>query len=223
MDGNRRFAKDLDLNNELGHEKGAQHLEEVLEWCWDLDIKIITVYALSTENFKRKKDEVKGLMDLFDKMFQKVCKHDAIHKYGVKVNAIGNINLLPKYVQKSINKACEITQKYNNYVLNIAIGYGGRAEIINAVKKIALDVKNNKIDKDKIDEKIISKYLYTSGLPDPDLIIRTSGEERLSGFLLWQSAYSELYFCDTYWPSFKKIDFLKAIKMYQKRKRRYGL
>lgn len=223
MDGNRRFAKEFGIGNDTGHSEGARRLEDVLQWCWDVDIHIVTVYAFSTENFKRGEEEVKELMDLFEKMFNKVAEHKSIHKYQVKINAIGNLSVFPERVQRSIEKATQSTKNYNNYILNVAIAYGGREEIANAVKKIAIDYKKNKIDQNDINEELISKYLYTSGLPDPDLIIRTSGEERLSGFLLWQSAYSELYFCDTFWPAFKKIDFLRAIKMYQQRKRRYGL
>lgn len=222
MDGNRRFANEFGINTASGHSKGARRLEDVLGWCWDIDIQIVTVYAFSTENIRRSEEEVNELMNLFEKMFNKVAEHKSVHKRQVKINAIGDLSILPTRVQESIERAQQNTKNYNNFILNIAIGYGGREEIVNAVKKIARDYKENKISENSINEGLISKYLYTSGLPDPDLIIRTSGEERLSGFLLWQSAYSELYFCDTFWPTFKKIDFLRAIKMYQQRKRRYG-
>jgi len=222
MDGNRRFAKQLGLEEGSGHIKGREKLEEMLDWCLSLDIKILTVYAFSTENFKRDTEEVQKLMDLFKKNFRKAAEDERVHENKIKINAIGNIEKLPKDVKESIHYAEKKTEDYDNYFFNIAVGYGGREEIVHAIQKVAKDVKEGKLDIDEIDEKVFADRLYTSDFPDPDLILRTSGEERISNFLLWQSAYSELYFTDVYWPGFRKIDFLRAIRSYQNRHRRIG-
>lgn len=222
MDGNRRFAVDLGLDPMKGHQYGRDKLEEMMDWCLELKIKILTVYAFSTENLKRKSKEVGTLMDLFLKNFQQVADDKRVHKHGIRVRVIGQIDLLPEDVQEAIRIAEKKTEDYSNYNFNLAVAYGGREEIIKAVKEIADDAVNKKINIDDINEELVGKYLYTSEIPDPDLILRTSGEERISNFLLWQLAYSELYFTDVYWPGFQKIDFLKAIRSYQLRQRRYG-
>ncbi len=222
MDGNRRFAREMMLEKMEGHIKGREKLEEVLNWCLELGIKILTVYAFSTENFKRDEKEVRYLLKLFAESFRKAADDERIHKHRVRIRAIGRLELLPEEVREAIKYAEEKTKDYDNYFLNIAIAYGGRAEIVDAVKKIAKKVKEGEIGIEDIDEETISRHLYTYDLPDPDLILRTSGEERISNFLLWQSAYSELYFADVYWPSLRKVDFLRAIKSYQMRKRRFG-
>ena len=223
MDGNRRFCENVNYFGLNGHEIGARTLENVLEWCWDIGIKIVTVYGFSTENFRRKKEEVDKLMKLFEKKFIEYANHPKVHERQVRLRVLGKIDLFPENVRKAIIFAEERTKNYDRFLFNVALGYGGRQEMIKAIKSIASDYKAGKIKIDDIDEKLVSSYLYTSGLPDPDLIIRTSGEERLSGFLLWQSAYSELYFCETYWPAFRKIDLLRAIRTYQQRQRRFGL
>ncbi|MDH7506767.1 MAG: polyprenyl diphosphate synthase [Candidatus Thermoplasmatota archaeon] len=222
MDGNRRFAKELGLPPDTGHLFGRDKLEEVLEWCFDLGIKNLTVYAFSTENFNRYDNEVKNLMNLCRKELEKASKDSRIHKNQVKIRVIGRLDLLPDDISKAALNVMNKTKNYDKYSLNIAIAYGGREEIIQAIKKIASDVKENKLKIEDIKESIVSKYLYTNGLPDPDLVLRTSGEERISNFLLWQLAYSELYFSDVYWPAFQKRDFLKAIRTCQQRKRRFG-
>jgi len=222
MDGNRRFAKELGLPPNAGHIFGRDKLEEVLEWCFELGIKNLTVYAFSTENFDRDNNEVKALMNLCKNELKKAAKDSRIHKNQVRIRVIGRLDLLPEEISKAAQDIMEKTKNYNNYSLNIAIAYGGREEILQAIKKIASDVKENKLKIDDIKESIVSKYLYTNGLPDPDIILRTSGEERISNFLLWQLAYSELYFSDVYWPAFQKRDFLRAIKTCQERKRRFG-
>ncbi|MGQ9719896.1 MAG: polyprenyl diphosphate synthase [Candidatus Jordarchaeum sp.] len=222
LDGNRRFARQLGLKAWIGHKYGAEKVEDVLEWCWQAGVKIVTLYVFSIENFTRSSKEVKEIMKLAEEGFDRILKEARIHKYKVRVKAIGRINLLPKTVQEAIKKAEVVTKNYNKYLLNIAIGYSGRAEIVDAIKAIARDVKSGKINDKEIDEALIERYLYTSGVPDPDLIIRTSGEERLSGFLLWQSAYSELYFCDVFWPAIRKIDFWRALRTFQMRERRFG-
>ena len=223
MDGNRRYSK-IQGNMDVikGHEKGVDTLEKVLDWTIDLGIKIITVYAFSTENFNRPKHEVDGLMDLFVKNFKRLTTNEKIHKNHVKVQVVGRTDLLPDDVKDAIKEAEESTKDYKDRLFNLAIGYDGRLEIVDAVKKVYKEIEEGKLSIDDVNEEIIGKNLYTGGLDDPNLIIRTSGEERLSGFLLWQSSYSELYFCDSLWPEFRKTDFLRAIRDYQARDRRFG-
>ncbi len=222
MDGNRRFAEGLGLSSTAGHRFGTHKLEEVLDWCFELKIKNLTVYAFSTENFKRNNQEVKLLMDLCKKELDQAANDSRLHKNRVKVRVIGNLDYLPDQIKNSAHNVMNKTKDYNNYSFNIALAYGGREEILQAIQKIAEDVKKGKISVSDIKEEIVSKYLYTNGIPDPDIILRTSGEERISNFLLWQLAYSELYFSDVFWPAFQKRDFLKAIRTYQRRNRRYG-
>ena len=222
MDGNRRFAKELFLPAREGHKEGRSKLEEVMEWGREIGVRVLTVYAFSTENFKRDVSEVDDLMDMFAENFRKAADDERTHRYKIKIKAIGNIGLLPTNVKEAINYAEEKTAGYENFVYNIAVAYGGREEIVDAIKKIASDVKEGRIDVDDINEKKVSEYMYTAEVPDPDLILRTSGEERVSNFLLWQLAYSELYFADVYWPGFRKIDFLRAVRDYQRRQRRFG-
>lgn len=222
MDGNRRFARQLGLEEESGHMKGREKLEEMLDWCTKLGVEILTVYAFSTENFKRDSKEVRNLMKMFKKNFRKAAEDERVHDKEIKIQAIGNIEELPPDVKESISYAEEKTKDYDNYFFNIAVGYGGRQEIVQAIQKVAEEVKRGELDVEDINEKVFANRLYTSDFPDPDLILRTSGEERISNFLLWQSAYSELYFTDVYWPGFRKIDFLRAVRSYQNRKRRKG-
>lgn len=222
MDGNRRFAKEKGLQPLEGHHFGKQKIEEVLNWCFELGIKNLTVYAFSTENFNRTNDEVKTLMNLCKKELDKASKDSRIHKNQVKIRVLGKIESLPGDIAESAKTVMNKTEHYDKYSFNIALAYGGREELIQAIQKIADDVKNDKLEINEIKESVVSKYLYTKGLPDPDLILRTSGEERISNFLLWQIAYSELYFSDVYWPAFQKRDFLKAIRNVQQRQRRYG-
>ncbi|MFQ5909641.1 MAG: polyprenyl diphosphate synthase [Thermoplasmata archaeon] len=222
MDGNRRFARDLGMNPDQGHEKGRDKLEEVLQWCLDVGVRILTVYAFSTENLKRSKKEVEHIMRLFAENFRKIGEEERVHKHGIRIRAFGQRDLLPEDVRDAIAYAEEKTRGYSNYFYNIAVAYGGREEIITAIRSLAQDVKDGKISIDDIDEGSFASKLYTADVPDPDLILRTSGEERISNFLLWQLAYSELYFVDVYWPGFRKIDFLRAIRSYQMRRRRFG-
>jgi undecaprenyl diphosphate synthase len=224
MDGNRRYTKIMG-NMEVidGHKKGVSTLEKVLDWSIELEIEIVTVYAFSTENFKRPPKEVEGLMKLFQKNFEDVAKNPKIHKNEVRIKAVGNLDLLPEYVREAIKTAEESTAHYHKKQVNFAVGYDGRMEIIDAIKKISNEVKENKLNIEEINEDLVNKNLYTAGLEDPNLIIRTSGEERLSGFLLWQSSYSELYFCDSLWPELRKVDFLRALRSYQEREKRFGI
>ncbi|MEN4006339.1 MAG: polyprenyl diphosphate synthase [Methanobacteriaceae archaeon] len=224
MDGNRRYSKLRgNLQTIEGHKRGVDTLEKVLGWSIEFGVKIITAYAFSTENFKRPQEEVKGLMKLFQKKFEEIASNPKIHKNKVKVKAVGNLDLLPENVRKAIRLAEESTASYDKRIINIAIGYDGRMEIIDAIKKISNEFKEGKINLEDINEDLVNKNLYTAGLEDPNLIIRTSGEERLSGFLLWQSSYSELYFCDSLWPELRKVDFLRALRSYQERERRFGI
>ena len=224
MDGNRRYSK-LQGNMDVikGHEIGVDTLEKVLDWSIELGIEIITVYAFSTENFNRPEHEVEGLMKLFVKNFKRLVDHEKIHKNEVKVKVVGKTELIPESVREAIKEAEDATAQYDKRLFNIAIGYDGRLEIIDSFKKIIEQVQAGEITIDDVDEELVSKNLYTGGLDDPNLIIRTSGEERLSGFLLWQSSYSELYFCETLWPELRKVDFIRAIRSYQERERRFGV
>ncbi|NHK31079.1 MAG: di-trans,poly-cis-decaprenylcistransferase [Asgard group archaeon] len=222
LDGNRRYARKKGLDAKEGHSFGATKVDDLLKWCLRLDIKIITLYVFSTENFNRATDEVSKIMELLIKKLQEINSEPMIVDNRVKVKIIGRRNGLPAEIIDLIESVEANTKNYDGHLLNIALSYGGRAEIVDAVKKIATKVKENEIDISNINEETINSHLYTVGIPDPDLIIRTSGEERLSGFLLWQSAYSELYFTDIYWPAFRKIDLWRAIRTYQQRERRYG-
>jgi len=224
LDGNRRWARSRGLPPWSGHEEGAKRVEELLKWCIEAGIKTLTIYVFSTENFQRPREEVDAIMRLAKKYIKRAIESEEIHKHKVRVKAIGRLELLPEDLREVIGELEKATEKYNDHYLNIAIAYGGRSEIIDAVKRIAEKVKMGELEVEEINEEVFEKHLYTSHLPNPypDLIIRTSGEERLSGFLLWQCAYSELIFLDVYWPDFRKIDFWRAIRIYQKRERRYG-
>ena len=222
LDGNRRFAKLQNQESTFGHTVGAQRIDEVLDWCFEAGVKVVTIYVFSTENFTRKEEEVQHIMVLAQQRFETVAKSEVVHRHQVKVRAIGQLSLLPPSVLKAIEEAETTTKNYDNFQLNVAIGYGGRTEIVDAVRSIAEKVQNGKLNPDEISDATIEKHLYTAGIADPELIIRTSGEERLSGFLLWQSAYSELYFADVFWPEIRKIDFWRALRTYQRRDRRFG-
>jgi tritrans,polycis-undecaprenyl-diphosphate synthase [geranylgeranyl-diphosphate specific] len=222
MDGNRRFARELGLSSTDGHRKGKEKLEEVLEWCLDVGIRILTVYAFSTENLMRDDEELQELMKLFAENFRKAGDDERVHKHHIRIRVLGQRHLLPKEVQEAIEYAEGRTREYGDYYFNLAVAYGGRQEIVDAIRKVVMDAKEGKVSVEDIDEGFFSKHLYTGDLPDPDLVLRTSGEERISNFLLWQLAYSELYFVDVYWPGFRKIDFLRAIRSFQMRQRRFG-
>jgi tritrans,polycis-undecaprenyl-diphosphate synthase [geranylgeranyl-diphosphate specific] len=222
MDGNRRFAGARGMGVQDGHQAGRDTLEELLDWCLDAKIRILTVYALSTENFSRPPEEVEGLMDLFDRALRDIATDPRVHRHQIRVRVIGNRTALPPRVQEAIDIAEKATAKYSAYRYNVALAYGGRDEIVHAIRALAREVRDNGLDPDSIDSAAVARHLYTSDLPDPDLIFRTSGEERISNFLLWQSAYSELYFSDVMWPGLTRLDFLRAIRAFQLRRRRYG-
>ncbi len=217
IDGNRRWARERGLPTFEGHRRGFNKVKEITKWSKDRGIKILTLYCFSTENWNRSEREVSYLMRLLSqglnkKEVKRICKE------GIKIQIIGQTERLPKYLQKSIKEAEEFTQNNNKMILNLAISYGGRAEIVKAVKKIIKE----KIPLNQIDENKIGDYLYTSSLPDPDLIIRTGGEQRVSNFLIWQVAYSELYFCKKYWPDFTEKDLDEVLQDFVHRQRRFG-
>ena len=222
MDGNRRYAEDLGILPHEGHIEGKSTLENLSDWCRNLNIKHLTVYAFSLENFDRDEKELGPLMDLFEESFRNAGDDPRVHYNKVRVRAIGHREMLPDKVVEAIEYAESKTKDYNDFNYNLAVAYGGRQELVRSMEKIAKKVKSGEIEPSDIDAQLISSNLYTSGLPDPDLILRTSGEERISNFLLWQLAYSELYFADVFWPDMRKIDFLRAIRSFQKRKRRLG-
>ena len=222
MDGNRRFAWRSNLAAGLGHRIGKEKLERVLDWVLELKIPWFTVYALSTENLNRPKDELAVLFDLYVEGLRDIADDERIHANNVRVNIIGRRELLPKRVNEAIDYAESKTADHDDFVFTVCLAYGSREEMITAIQTIAKDYAAGDISLDDIDQEAVSKRLYTADMPDPDLVIRTSGEERISNFLLWQMAYSELYFTDVFWPSFAKKDLLKAIRTYQERGRRYG-
>jgi len=220
MDGNGRWAKRKGMPRLVGHNAGTETLKKIVKESKRLGIPYITFYAFSTENWKRPSDEVNGLMNILVKFIQSEIQE--IHSNHIKINILGDIDRLPSYAREQVDFATELTKDNTEMHFNIALNYGGRDEIIQAVKKIVRDVQNQKIDIDQIDEKSFQTYLYTNGMPDPDLLIRTSGEVRLSNFLLWQLAYSELTFVDVFWPDFDEMAYQKAISDYQNRNRRFG-
>jgi len=224
LDGNRRWAKRNLIMKLEGHFRGADAVEKLLDWCEELNIKIITLYVLSSENLSRQDEELDYLYDLINERLLKLYNDPRIHKNRMKVKAIGSVELLPDFLRDILNKLEYATKDYDNHYLNIAIAYGGQNELVDAIKKIGTKIKDGSLDVSQIDKDVIESSLYTSHLPQssPDMILRTSGEKRLSGFLLWQSAYSELVFMDIYWPEFRKIDLMRAIRTFQKRGRRLG-
>ena len=220
MDGNGRWAKQKGYLRALGHESGTKSVREVVETCAKLGIENLTLYAFSTENWNRPKLEVKLLMNILINSLQDELK--TLNDNNIRLNSIGNLSLLPKSAQKKLQEVIETTKNNSRMVLTLALSYGSREELINVVKNISNKVKNNIISIDSIDESIINQHLYTQDLPDVDLLIRTSGEHRISNFLLWQIAYAELYFTEILWPDFKEDDLYEAIISYQKRERRFG-
>lgn len=220
LDGNRRFAKKLMLKPWRGHEFGAEKVEKLLDWCKEFDIRELTLYVFSWENFNRPKEEFDYLMELFRKEFTRYKTDARIHANKIRLNVIGRLWRFPLDVQKAANELMDATKDYSDYVVNFAMGYGGRQEVIDAVRKISEKVKSNELDIDAINEELFSKELYLES--EPDLIIRTGGDKRTSNFLLWQSSYSEWFFIDKPWPEFEKADFLSCIEEFSLRERRFG-
>ena len=220
MDGNRRWAKQRHLDPRLGHKKGAETLENIVKYCNKIGIKYLTVYAFSTENWKRSKEEVGALMLLLQNYLDDFFKRADTD--NIRIKMLGDRNGLSDGLLKSLDRAVERTKNNTGVTFNVAFNYGGRDEIIKAVRKIAEEVKSEKVSIEDINENIISENLYTAGMPDPDLMIRTSGEIRLSNFLPWQLVYSEFYFTDKLWPDFTNEDLDEAIEEYNRRNRKFG-
>ena len=220
MDGNGRWAKSKGRIRAFGHENGTKAVRTTVESCAKLGIEHLTLYAFSTENWKRPKLEVKTLMQLLISSLKK--EMNTLQKNNIRLNAIGDIKTLPKKVFDELTHVIEATKLNSKMTLNLALSYGSRDELIHVVREIGEKIKNNIISPEKIDESVINQHLYTRNLPDVDLLIRTSGEQRLSNFLLWQIAYAELYFTEVFWPDFSDNDLYNAIASYQKRERRFG-
>lgn len=222
-DGNRRWAREAGFEDiSHGHRQGAKKISEMISWCGDTEVEVVTIYLLSTENLKRSENEVSLLFDIITEVVDHLSHGDL----NCQVRLVGHLNLLPDEVTNKMCAAAADTQDNDGVIVNIAVGYGGRQEIVDAVQALLKqEVEEGATAEELVDHitvESISKHLYTKGLPDPDLVIRTSGEQRLSGFLLWQAAYSEIWFTDTYWPAFRKIDFLRALRDYSNRSRRFG-
>lgn len=224
IDGNRRWGQYNMLNTFESYRLGAEKVEQVLDWCLELGIQSVTLYVLSTENFARTQEDINALYTVLEDRLECLFHDRRVYEKEIRIKAIGKLDLLPERIIRLIQRLEDVTRDYSKHYLNLAIAYGGRAEIVESIRSIAGGIARGAIDPNKINEQMVEQHLYTYHLPnpDPDLIIRTSGEVRLSGFLLWQSAYSELIFVDTLWPEFRKIDLLRAIRTYQARKRRYG-
>jgi len=220
MDGNGRWAQKKGLPRVMGHKAGMEALKKTVKSCSDLGIKILTVYAFSTENWNRPQDEVNYLMDLLVEYMRREV--NALHKNKVKIKILGEVDMLPDQTRTEIEEAIELTKNNEGLQFNIALNYGGRAEILRACRNLIKDLEAGNLDMDSADEKVFSSYLYTSNDPDPDLIIRTSGEQRISNFLLWQGAYSELLFVDQLWPDFDEAVLHSAVLEYKNRSRRFG-
>ena len=220
MDGNGRWAKQKGFLRTIGHENGATAVKRTVEQCARLGIPYLTLYAFSTENWNRPKFEVDMLMKLLVKALRKEIK--SLQENNIKLNAIGNLDLLPSSVRKELTEVLEKTKNNTRLTLSLALSYGSRNELLEATKELCNKVKNNIISIDAIDESVINKHLYTRNLPDVDLLIRTSGEQRISNFMLWQIAYAELYFTEVLWPDFSNEHLQKALETYQNRERRYG-
>ena len=220
MDGNRRWAKSKNLPVKMGHKQGAETLKKVVRYANKKGIKYMTVYAFSTENWKRSEEEVSALMNLLENYLDEFAKEADVENIVIRV--LGSMKELSSKLQKKIEETVERTKSNTGIVFNIALNYGGRAEILKAVKEIAIDYKNENIKLEDIDEEIFAKHLYTECSPDPDLLIRTSGEIRLSNFLPWQTVYTEFVFLDKLWPDFSEKDLDEAIEIYKKRNRKFG-
>jgi short-chain Z-isoprenyl diphosphate synthase len=226
MDGNRRFARSSGLDIKAGHDYGAGKAQEFLDWCLELGIPHVTIWGFSTENKERDASEVAHLHSLFAQQARSLIHDQRLHANRVRVQIIGDIDDFPADAKQALHDIEEATADYDGMHLCLALGYGGREEIVAAVRKLLNEKNQAGVPLEELAESLhadeIGRHLYTAGLPDPDFVIRTSGEVRLSGFLLWQTAYSEFYFCDAFWPDFRKVDFLRAVRSFQARERRFG-
>ena len=227
IDGNRRYAAERGLGTaSLGHEAGSRHIDIFLQWCLEFEIPYVTLWLLSTDNLSRDDAEVTQLMQIIEATIERMgCTEEAATR-GLKVTAVGALELLPETTRQALARAEAATAEHDRLRVQVAVGYGGRQEITDALRSLLLDHAAQGHSLEEVAAQLtpadIGHHLYTTGLPDPDLIIRTSGEVRLSGFMMWQSAHSEYYFCDAYWPEFRKVDFLRALRDYQRRTRRFG-
>ena len=221
MDGNGRWAKQRGFPRTMGHRAGIKSVRRVVEACVELKVSVLTLYAFSVENWQRPKLEINTLMRLLSEFLEKEI--DEMNEHDIRFMAIGRLEELPDFVQKRLSRTIEATSRNKGLVLNLALNYGGRSEIVDAVKKIAQKVKRSELDPEEINEASFSQFLYTQGIPDPDLLIRTSGEMRVSNFLLWQISYSEIVVTKKLWPDFNKGDLEKAIQEFQTRERRFGM
>ena len=226
LDGNRRYARTIGEAPTAGHFAGARKIDEFLDWCWELGVPYVTLWLLSTENLDRDAEEVSGLLRIIEETVLRIAHHPTSVERGLRVTAVGALDLLPDQTRDALKEAREATASHDRTFLQVAVGYGGRREITDALRSLLRSKAAEGVTLEDVAEALrpedIGPHLYTTGFPDPDLIIRTSGELRLSGFLLWQSAHSEFYFCDPYWPQFRRIDFLRALREYQNRQRRFG-
>lgn len=220
LDGNRRYARKLGMRPWKGHEFGIKKLEQLLRWCRELGVRELTLYSFSTENFKRSKQEREFLFNIFKKEFNNMKYRDDIFRNKIRINVIGRLRMFPKSIRKSMLDIMEKTRNHDRFAVNFAMAYGGRQEITDAARKIAQDIKNNKIKIKDINENTITKNLYLKS--EPDLVIRPGGEVRTSNFLTWQSAYSEWLFIKKLWPEFTKKDLIKGIREFKRRERRFG-
>lgn len=221
LDGNRRWARNAGAESEIGHAAGARKIVELLEWCEEFNIPHVTLWLLSTDNLSRSEREISLLLEIIDRTVAELAS-----RQKWKMNLVGALDVLPVDLQERLTHACETTQDITGITVNVAIGYGGRREIADAVKSLLTEHASQGKSLLEVAETLtpdhIAEHLYTKGLPDPDLVIRTSGEQRLGGFLLWQSVHSEFYFCEAYWPDFRRIDFLRALRAFAQRSRRFG-
>lgn len=221
LDGNRRWAKKRGANTAHGHKAGADNIEPLLTWCEELGIEVVTLWLLSTDNLKRSETELAPLLAIIEDVVDELSAAG-----NRRFNLVGALGLLPEATRTRLENAVSATQDGDGMVVNIAVGYGGRQEIVDAFRAILLDAAERGEDMTQLTQRLtidsVGDYLYTKGQPDPDLVIRTSGEQRLGGFLLWQSAHSEFYFCEAFWPDFRRVDFLRALRAYAERERRFG-
>ena len=220
MDGNGRWAKQRLMNRIRGHEKGADTVRRIVRTCREIGINILTLYAFSTENWQRPKTEVAALMDLLKRFLK--SELNEMRDNNIRLNAIGQIHRLPQGVRTVLERNMALTDSNTGLLLNLALSYGGRAEIVQMVRQLAIRAKNNEVDPEEITTAIVSDHLYTRGMGDPDLLIRTGGDMRISNFLLWQIAYAEIFITDTLWPDFSKEEFMAILDDFQKRERRFG-
>jgi undecaprenyl diphosphate synthase len=216
MDGNGRWAKARGLPRLAGHRAGTENLRRILRCCGDLGVKVLTIYAFSTENWERPESEVRGLMSIMGRVIDRELQE--LNANGVQIRHLGRLGGVSEQLQRKIKYALETTAHNDRLILNVAFNYGGRAELVDAIRQMVTDG----VSADQVDEALVGQYLYTKGLPDPDLIIRTSGELRVSNFLLWQGAYTEYYVTPTYWPDFDRQELIKALEHYSQRERRFG-